>query len=52
MVVHEDHDDGTVSFDLQNAPPDPLEDAANGQLRGSCDHHRGDSGAHAGAATC
>ena len=26
MVVHEEHEDGTVSFDLQPAPPDPLED--------------------------
>ena len=26
MVTHEEHDDGTVSFDLQPAPPDPLED--------------------------
>ena len=27
QVVHHEHDDGTVSFDLQPAPPDPLEDA-------------------------
>ena len=27
QVVHYEHDDGTVSFDLQPAPPDPLEDA-------------------------
>ena len=27
MVVHEEHEDSwTVSFDLQPAPPDPLED--------------------------
>ena len=25
QVIHHDHDDGTVSFDLQPAPPDPAE---------------------------
>ena len=24
QVIHHEHDDGTVSFDLQPAPPDPL----------------------------
>ena len=27
MVVHEEHDDGTVSFNLEPAPPDPADDA-------------------------
>ena len=27
QVIHHEHDDGTVSFDLQPAPLDPLEDA-------------------------
>ena len=27
QVIHHDHEDGTISFDLQPAPPDPLEDA-------------------------
>ena len=26
QVIHEEHEDGTVSFDLQPAPPDPLEE--------------------------
>ena len=26
QVIHHDHEDGTISFDLQPAPPDPLED--------------------------
>ena len=26
QVVHRDHDDGSISFDLEPAPPDPLED--------------------------
>ena len=53
QVVHRDHDDGSISFDLEPAPPDPAgRRPGDRQLRGRCDHHRGDSGAHAGAATC
>ena len=26
QVVHHEHEDGTISFDLEPAPPDPLED--------------------------
>ena len=28
QVVHREHDDGTISFDLENAPPDPASDVA------------------------
>ena len=27
QVVHHEHEDGTISYDLQPAPPDPAEDA-------------------------